>query len=346
MAATDMNKHNNHPPKISVIIPAYNTAALIADCLRSVLAQTYTDFETIVVNDGSPDTPELELAMAPYLNRIVYIRQENKRAAGARNTAIRRARGEFLAFLDSDDIWFPEHLASQMKLLEDDPALDMAYSDCLVDDPQCPWKFMDICPSHGEPTFVALIAERCQIPISTVVVRKSAIVKAGLFDESLARCDDYDMWLRTAFHGARIGYTRGLQVRASGTRPGSLSQLRARMLEAYWMILEKTARTLSVSQSQAELLIKRAQQIRAIYLLEEGKQQLRNREFTKAKELLTEANQQLRRTRVSLAVLGLDIAPAATCNIVLLWNRILAGKVTQFRLPFVNSATTTSSTLR
>src|SRR5215469_1404189 len=322
-----MSTTNHGPtPKVSIVIPAYNTATLIPNCLNSVLTQTYADFEAIVVNDGSPDTPELEKALAQYLNRIIYIRQENKHAAGARNTAIRRARGEFLAFLDSDDIWFPEHLASQMKLFEKDPTLDMVYADGLVlGDPKHEWKFMDRCPSHGEASFSALVVERCQIPVSTVVVRKSAIVKAGLFDESLARCDDYDMWLRTAFFGAKITYSRNLQARLSGERPGSLRQSRAKMREAYWMILDKAKRTLSVTESDRALIIKRAAEIRAMYLLEEAKQQLRNQRFTKAKELLTEANRHFRRMPVSLAVAGLSVAPRTTCRVISLWSRIRNG---------------------
>src|SRR5215471_17135192 len=128
---------SNTAPRISVIIPSYNTAHLNAECLDSVMAQTYKDFEVILVNDGSPDTPELEKALQPYMDRIVYIKQENKRAAGARNNAIRQARGEFVAFLDSDDTWMSDHLASQMQLITDDPSLDLVYSNAvLVGDPE------------------------------------------------------------------------------------------------------------------------------------------------------------------------------------------------------------------
>src|SRR5437667_7582647 len=210
----------NATPRISVIIPAYKTAHLIAGCLDTVMAQTFQNFEAVVVNDGSPDTPELEKVLAPYMDRIVYIKQPNKRAAGARNTAIQQARGEFLAFLDSDDSWLPEHLAAQMKLADADPSLDLIYSNALVvGNPAREWEFMDRCPSNGEPTFAALITERCQIPISTVVVRKTALVKAGGFDETLPRCDDYDMWVRTAFHGAKIGYGRTVQAHLNAGRP-------------------------------------------------------------------------------------------------------------------------------
>ena len=151
------------------------------------------------------------------------------------------------------------------------------------------------------------------------------IVKAGLFDESLQRCDDYDMWLRAAFHGAKIGYSRQLQARFRGERPGSLGQSRAKMAEAYWMILDKAKRTLSVSESERALISKRAAEIKANYLLEEAKQQLQNRQFTKAKELLTEANRHFRRARVSLAVVGLNVAPRATCRLMSLWRRIRNG---------------------
>src|SRR5271166_2127709 len=164
-----MTTEKSNAPEVSIIIPAYNTAALIPECLKSVFAQTYADFEVIVVNDGSPDTPDLEKALAPYLSRIVYITQQNKRAAGARNTAIRNAKGNFLAFLDSDDVWLPEHLVLQMNLFRQEPGLDLVYADAMVGDGQHSWRFMEKCPSRGEATFRAFVMEGCQIPVSTVV---------------------------------------------------------------------------------------------------------------------------------------------------------------------------------
>ena len=105
--------HSSNPvnesatPRVSVIMPAYNVAAYIGETLESVFAQTYSDYEIIVVNDGSPDTPELERVLAPYSERIVYVTQENRGLSGARNTALKVARGEFIALLDSDDVWEP-----------------------------------------------------------------------------------------------------------------------------------------------------------------------------------------------------------------------------------------------
>ncbi len=121
-------------PTVSVIMPAYNSASFIGQALDSVFAQTYSDFEVVVVNDGSPDTAKLEDVLRQYLDGIVYIKQENRRVGGARNTGIRHARGEYLAFLDSDDSWFPDCLAVQMRAFDEDPSLDMIFADAFFDD--------------------------------------------------------------------------------------------------------------------------------------------------------------------------------------------------------------------
>jgi len=319
---------SNTMPTVSVVIPSYKTAHLIADCLESVFAQTYKDFEVMVVNDGSPDTPELEQVLKPYAGRIIYIKQENKRAAGARNTAIQQARGEFLAFLDSDDTWTPDHLAGQMQLFAQYPTLDLVYSNALlVGDPEREREFMEQCPSYGQATFDALVVERCQIPISTVVARKRAIVKAGMFDEKLLRCDDYDMWVRTAFHGAKIGYSRTVQARMAIGRPGSLSQERSKMVEAYWSILEKFKRTLPLSDADRDVVDRRAAEIRVRYLVAKGKCKLDEHQFDQARELFAEAKRSRIAPRLSLVLLGLRIAPNATSKLVSLWSRVLGGSV-------------------
>jgi glycosyltransferase involved in cell wall biosynthesis len=318
-------KVSSPAPMVSVIIPSYKTADLIAACLDSVFAQTYKDFEAIVVNDGSPDTADLEKVLEPYLNRIVYLKQENKRAAGARNNAIRHARGEFVAFLDSDDTWMPDHLASQMQLFAADPSLGLTYSNGWVGLPGEEREFMERCPSAGEATFDSLLVERCQIPISTVVARKQAIVKAGMFDEKLARCDDYDMWVRTAFHGAKIAYTRKLQARMPVGRPGSLSQSRAKMAEGYSTILENYKQALPLKDADRKVVEKRAAEIRARYLLEEGKNKLEQRQFDEARKLIAEANHYFRKSSLSLTLLGLSVAPRATWKLISLWQRIRHG---------------------
>src|SRR5262245_33441277 len=102
-----LDSTSKQSPSVSVIIPAYNIAPFIAEALESVLAQTFTDYEIIVVNDGSPDTEELERVLAPYLSRIRYFKQENQGAGAARNAGLNVATGEYVAFLDGDDVWYP-----------------------------------------------------------------------------------------------------------------------------------------------------------------------------------------------------------------------------------------------
>jgi glycosyltransferase involved in cell wall biosynthesis len=315
------------PPRVSVIIPSYNTAGLIADCLDSVFTQTFSDFEVIVVNDGSPDTVSLEQALLPYREKIVYIQQQNKGAAGARNSAIARARGEFLAFLDSDDSWLPDHLARQIELFDHDPALGLVYSDALlIRDSGHPNSrhantFMEKCPSEGAATFEALAVESCQIPISTVVVRKQVIVKAGGFDETLRRCDDYDMWLRTAFSGAKIGYGRTQQARLFLGRPDSLGGSQSKMTEACWKILEKTVERLPLNDAQRKLVGDRAAEYKARCLLEQGKVQLHERHPERARELFAEANQHFRTLKLRLAIRSLELAPQSACMLLAAWHR-------------------------
>lgn len=114
-------------PLVSTIIPTYKGAGFILDALESALAQTYPRQEIIVVNDGSPD--DTEALLAPYRDKIVYIKQENLGFAIARNVGILRATGEYIAFLDHDDIWHPEKLALQVAYLEQNPDVLLVGSD-------------------------------------------------------------------------------------------------------------------------------------------------------------------------------------------------------------------------
>jgi hypothetical protein len=130
------------------------------------------------------------------------------------------------------------------------------------------------------------------------------------------------MWVRSAFHGAKIGYTRKVQARMFVGRPGSLSQSNARMIEGYWNILEKFKRTLPLEAPAREVVEKRAALIRARYLLEEGKCKLEEHQFDKGRQLISEANDYLQRPSLSAALLGLSIAPGATAKFMSFWNRI------------------------
>src|SRR5437588_9421301 len=111
--------HESADPLVSIVIPAYNIAPYISETLATVFAQTFTGFEVIIVNDGSPDTEEFEHAIQPHRERVCYLKQENRGASAARNTGLRAARGELIAFLDADDLWSPTYLEEQLKFIRE-----------------------------------------------------------------------------------------------------------------------------------------------------------------------------------------------------------------------------------
>ena len=185
------------PVLVSVVIPAYKCADYIVATLDSILAQSFTNFEIIVVNDGSPDTEALDRELGPYLASIRYIRQGNGGPSSARNRGVQEARGSYVAFLDSDDLWLPNHLANQMQLVQDNPALVLMYSDSLLLRDDLPFATaFEKNPQVPPVTFESLVAETCTIGTSTTVVSREAVLDAGGFEIGRHRSEDFDLWLR------------------------------------------------------------------------------------------------------------------------------------------------------
>jgi glycosyltransferase involved in cell wall biosynthesis len=182
---------------VSVIIPTYNRAALVQEAVASVLAQTWREFELIVVDDGSTDdTPE---ALAPYASRISLRRRESRGGvSAARNAGIAAARGEWLAFLDSDDLWLPEKLAHQMAYLSAHPAQLWCQTEetwvrrgVRLKQPSTHRKI------GGRIFFQSL--ERCMVSPSAVILHRRLLEEHGGFDETLPAAEDYDLWLRLSW---------------------------------------------------------------------------------------------------------------------------------------------------
>jgi glycosyltransferase involved in cell wall biosynthesis len=317
MCATDRTNGNRGvgTPIVSVIIPTYNTAEFIAETLDSVFAQTFTDFEVIVINDGSPDTSELEQVLVRYRGRIIYLKQENRGPGAARNLGIRRARGEYIAFLDSDDSWLPEYLAVQMKLFEETPSPDLIYSDAqLVGDPTVAGKtFMELCPSAGPANFESLLLQRCSVITSCAIARKQALVDAGLFDESANVCgsEDYDLWLRLAFRGGTVAYQRKVLGRYR-VRPDGLSAAGARGFGREIEIMNKVAKTFPLTPEIATALQKHIGRAEAYSALEQGKMLLGTGKLAQAKYLFEKANAYFRSRKLRLLLFGLRVAPYPT----------------------------------
>lgn len=298
-------------PSVSVIIPAYNCAAYIGDTLGSIFAQTFPDYEVIVVNDGSPDVDELERVLHPYLDRIVYIRQENRGPAAARNVGIRAARSPLVAFLDSDDTWEPEYLTLHVELLQRAPTIDLVYPNALFvgDRLLAGRRFMDVCPSEGEVTFARLVLRHCTVMVSATA-RREAIIRAGMFDESLRTSEDFDLWLRLAKQGGRIAYHRRVLVRYR-RRPGSLSSDPMRICQGHLRVLEKAEQTLALTSAEARA-VKRAHASCTAHLrLIEGKRALLAGDARGAIVALSEANRLLKQRKIALALLLLRVAPRA-----------------------------------
>ena len=296
-------------PAVSVIMPAYRSAAYIAEALDSVFAQTFQDFEVVVVNDGSPDTEELEKVLEPYRERIVYLKQENRGVSAARNTAIRAARAPLVAMLDPDDLWEPEYLEVQVGMMRDDPTLDLLYPTALIfgDVPHPGLTYMEVNPSRGEVTFEGLLTQQCTI-VNYVIARREAVVAAGGFDETLSRSEDFDLWLRILCRGGRIAYHRRVLARYR-RHAGSLSSDPVLMSRDLLRVLDKAARELELTDEQRLLLARERGRFHAGLRLEEGKRAFERGDTRAALEGIGEANRVLRSRKLSLVMTFLRLAP-------------------------------------
>ena len=194
-------------PRVSVIIPAYHHAAFIGEAIDSVLAQTYRDFEIVVVNDGSPD--ETEEVLRPYIEsgKIRYLWQANQGAAAARNRGVEVAEGELLAFLDDDDQWLPDKLEWQVACLEESDALMVAGTSLLQGASNKPrWR------SRSQAYDVLTLADFFKgNPVGSpgqALIRKADLVRAGGFDVAIWGADDLDLWMRLSQRGEIRRYRR------------------------------------------------------------------------------------------------------------------------------------------
>ena len=187
-------------PEVSVVMPTYNSSAYLPDAIESVLNQTVVPLEVIVVDDGSTD--ETKRVLVPYRDRIQYILQKNQGPAAARNRGIETARGDWVAFLDADDIWLPEKLEKQLAYVDQHPRAALVHSQLYY------WEMhtgkKSIQNHHGRHHYTGrcyhrLFLQPGVIP-STMIVRRECCRMVGNFDEAIRRAtaEDYDFSLRVA----------------------------------------------------------------------------------------------------------------------------------------------------
>ncbi len=193
-----------HAPQVSVIIPAYNGDRYIVQAVESALAQTFTDLEIIVVDDGSTD--ETHQVLEPYLDRIRYVYQENAGVAAARNRGIQEAKGEFIAFLDQDDFFFPDKLAAQIALFRQQPSLGIVNSGWRIVNHQgekiSDIKAWEYFPKLDLETWVV------QMPIlpSAMIFSRQWLELVGGFNSEFDSVDDADLILRLAELGCEAAW--------------------------------------------------------------------------------------------------------------------------------------------
>jgi glycosyltransferase involved in cell wall biosynthesis len=214
-------KSHNESPTVSVVICAYNAAPFIAETLDSLFAQTFSDFEVIIVNDGSTD--ETATVLQPYLSRIIYYEQPNQGPAAARNAALRLARGEFISVLDSDDLWMPNYLEKMVGYLRAHPEIDLCYPNAILfGNSHLDGKiYQDMYPSSQPVTLEKLLTRECNI-FGLVTFRRAVLERVGQYDETLRGVEDLDLWLRMSQHGCRFSFTEEVLVKYR-RRPSSLS---------------------------------------------------------------------------------------------------------------------------
>ncbi len=207
-------------PKVSVIIPTYNRLSMLREAVQSVLHQDFEDFELIIVDDGSTDgTSEVMKACGGRVKVIEH--SQNRGVSAARNRGILQAKGKYIAFLDSDDLWVKGKLRIQVAFLDENPHYPLCYTDEI-------WirKGKRVNPMKKHSKYSGWIFEKC-LPLciispSSAMMRKNLFSKVGLFDEALPVCEDYDFWLRVSVRFPIFFINKKLIIKRGG-HPDQLS---------------------------------------------------------------------------------------------------------------------------
>ena len=222
-------------PRVTVVIPVYNAAGFVRRAVDSVLAQTFTDLELLVVDDGSRDATRDVLAT--YGPRLRLLTQANAGPAAARNHGLRQARGEVVAFLDADDGWLPDKLALQVALLDARPEVGFCSTATrVVDQAGAPAGDWPCCAGEAPmPDLLFMRSAAVSGSTSGVLARRALLLDAGGFDERLRGFEDPDLWIRLS---SRTGYAcipeaLTVVVRTPGSVSTHLPRMRAATLASF-----------------------------------------------------------------------------------------------------------------
>jgi glycosyltransferase involved in cell wall biosynthesis len=296
-------------PAVSVIIPAYNVASYIAETLESVFAQTYREFETIVVNDGSTDNTENRIA--PFRSRIVYLHKTNGGVHSARNAGLKVSRGRYIAFLDGDDIWMPRYLEALLGMMESDPGISAVYPNAyLFGSPHFAGKLhQGVFPVSEPVTFERVLKRECFI-FCSVLLRRSVIDEVGVFDEGLwaQGAEDLDLWLRILQGGHRFHFTTEPLVKYRW-RHNSLSNNGVGMLRSVIHVYEKWISDERTTPGQRQWIESYLPALYAQLSLAQFKELMRARNYRDAAPQLELANAYYRSAKLGLLRSMMHLAP-------------------------------------
>lgn len=236
-----MSVGSPRPPRLSVIIPAYNAAEFLPATIDSALAQTHPNVEVVVVDDGSTDGTRAVLDA--YGDRIVGVTQANGGPAAARNHALRLATGDYVGLLDADDLWAPTRAERCIALLEADPTLTGALTDSWIfdDDPAAATQrwFVDRRPEPFPDRSEQLAASaRGNFLTASVIVRSEVVDRLGGFDPAIFGAEDYDLWCRILLAGGSFAL---VDEPLSWYRvvAGSVSSNRSRQWRVHLQVFDK-----------------------------------------------------------------------------------------------------------
>ena len=300
-------------PVVTVVIPTRYAHPYLQSALRSVAAQSFTAFEVIVVDDGSGRGSEIRELLRSLDGRFKYIPTPAPSGPGAtRNVALRAARTPYVAFLDDDDTWMPDLLADQLAYLERHPELDLVYADAILEGSEAVAgrRFTEMAPSRGPVTLDSLLSCRCAVLTSSVVAKRDTLMAVGGFTEERNRQEDFDLWVRIAHHGGRLGYQR----RVLGTyrvHPQSLSWDRKRMLSRQLDTFASLEAQLALPPRSQQLLRDLANFVRAAYSFDLAKELIAEQRYDDAVIELARAKSFRRDLRVEAALLGVSHCPPA-----------------------------------
>jgi glycosyltransferase involved in cell wall biosynthesis len=296
-------------PAVSVAIPCYRVTAYICEALDSLRRQTFRNFEVILVNDGCPDTTNLERALRPYEGEFRYINQKNGGPSSARNAAILAARAPLVAFLDGDDLLEPDYLRAQIEILASNPEIDVVYPDVLFFGGSR-WDgslTSERMPSRGEIGLRGLLEGTCHVYVGAVS-RRETLIRAGLMDPAIRMAEDLDLWVRVCKAGGKIMYCNQPLARHR-MRDTSASDDKLAILHGAIRVYEKSLRTLDLTAEERGWFngATRRMESQIDYYL--GRKALYEENRTEAIERLRSANIVMKDGKLSLIVATLKLFP-------------------------------------